>query len=105
MTGVQTCALPIWETIPAPDPEVPRSGDLPKDIEDIDSPDDEVPLAKMNVSQPGGTVMGYLPVYIGIGAVAASALAVTAIYLTKRRKALAAKPSDKPANPPSGDEK
>ena len=82
---------------------MPTIGDIPDNIQDLDSPDDEVPLAKMNVGQPGGTVMGYLPIYIGIGAVAVSALAVTAVYLTKRRKSLAAKPVDKLTGPIAGD--
>jgi len=48
--------------------------------------DGEVPLANLDGGH-SGKVMGYLPIYIGIGAVAVLALAGTAVYLKKRRKA------------------
>lgn len=69
--------------VQVPDEEVPQA-DRPDDIQDLD--DDEVPLANLDGNQ-SGKVMGYLPVYIGIGAAALLALAGTAVYLKKRRKA------------------
>ncbi len=65
-----------------PDEEVPLD-EGPEDLVDLD--DEEVPLANMNQERPG-KIMGYLPVYIGIGLVAAIALVATAVYLRKRRK-------------------
>ncbi|MDE6829541.1 MAG: hypothetical protein K2P34_04300, partial [Lachnospiraceae bacterium] len=65
-----------------PDEEVPLD-EGPQELENLD--DEEVPLANMNQERPG-KIMGYLPVYIGIGLVAAIALVATAIYLRKRRK-------------------
>ena len=65
-----------------PDEEVPLD-EGPEDLVDLD--DEEVPLANMNQERPG-KIMSYLPVYIGIGLVAAIALVATAIYLRKRRK-------------------
>ena len=70
-----------------PDDAVPQ-GNAPDNIIDKD---EEVPMAEsMKQAQPG-TVMGYLPVYIGIGAAAVLALAGTALYLRKRRKAAVVK--------------
>ena len=66
-----------------PDDEVPQA-DQPEDSVDLD--DGEVPLANLDGGH-SGKVMGYLPIYIGIGAVAVLALAGTAVYLKKRRKA------------------
>ena len=66
-----------------PDGEVPQA-DQPEDSVDLD--DGEVPLANLDGGH-SGKVMGYLPIYIGIGAVAVLALAGTAVYLKKRRKA------------------
>lgn len=66
-----------------PDEEVPQA-ERPDQMQDLD--DDEVPLANLDQNQ-NSRVMGYLPVYIGIGVAAALALAGTAIYLKKRRKA------------------
>ncbi len=66
-----------------PDEEVPQA-DRPDQMQDLD--DEEVPLANLGQNQ-NSRVMGYLPVYIGIGAAAALALAGTAVYLKKRRKA------------------
>ena len=50
--------------------------------------DEQTPLAnqKLDDERPG-TRMGYLPVYVGIGAAAAAALILAAIYLKKRRVA------------------
>lgn len=66
-----------------PDEEVPQA-DRPDQMQDLD--DEEVPLANLGQNQ-NSRVMGYLPVYIGIGVAAALALAGTAVYLKKRRKA------------------
>ena len=66
-----------------PDEEVPQA-ERPDQMQDLD--DEEVPLANLGQNQ-NSRVMGYLPVYIGIGVAAALALAGTAIYLKKRRKA------------------
>ena len=62
-----------------PDEEVPLDQ---QELEDLD--DGEVPTSDVKLEQ--GTVMGYLPVYIGIGVAAASALAASAFYLHRRRK-------------------
>lgn len=66
-----------------PDEEVPQA-ERPDQMQDLD--DGEVPLANLGQNQ-NSRVMGYLPVYIGIGVAAALALAGTAVYLKKRRKA------------------
>ena len=69
--------------VAVPDEAVPE-GNAPAKVEDKD---EEVPMAEsMKQAQPG-TVMGYLPIYIGIGAAALLALVGTAFYLHKRRKA------------------
>ena len=70
-----------------PDEDVPLSDNL----RDLD--DEDVPLAGAGGEQ-AGVVMGYLPVYVGIGAVAVSALLLTAVYLKKRQRAAAVPPSD-----------
>ena len=62
-----------------PDGEVPLDQ---QDLEDLD--DGEVPMADIKLQQ--GKIMGYMPVYIGIGAAAVSVLAVAAGYLYFRRK-------------------
>ncbi len=67
-----------------PDEEVPLDQ---QNLEDLD--DGEVPMADVKLEQ--GTVMGYTPVYIGIGATAAAALAAAAVYLRKRQKKLSVK--------------
>lgn len=57
-----------------------------QEVRDLD--DETVPLASGigdNVEQ-SGILMGYMPVYIGIGAAAVAVLAVSAIYLKKRRR-------------------
>ncbi len=70
--------------VAVPDDAVPE-GNAPQNIIDKD---EEVPLSEsMKQAQPG-TVMGYLPIYIGIGAAAVLALAAMALYLRKRRKAM-----------------
>ncbi len=66
-----------------PDEEVPQD-DGPDDLIDLD--DEEVPLANMSPERTGGTVISYLPIYIGIGAVAVLALIGAAIYLRKRKR-------------------
>ena len=65
-----------------PDGGVPQA-DQPEDTVDLD--DGEVPLANLD-GDHSGKVMGYLPVYIGVGAAAVLALIGTAIYLKKRKK-------------------
>lgn len=62
--------------VEAPDEQVPQ------DLVDLD--DEEVPLANIKEDRPG-TVMSHMPIYIGIGAVAVTALIVAAVYLKKRR--------------------
>lgn len=71
--------------IVVPDEAVPQA-ESPDDLVDLD--DEEVPLSQ-GKAQQSGTVMGYLPVYIGIGVAAVLALAGTALYLRKRRGRLA----------------
>lgn len=66
-----------------PDEEVPRDGE-PQELIDLD--DEDVPLADISSERTGGTVISYLPIYIGIGAAAALALIGVAIYLQKRKK-------------------
>ena len=73
------------DLVDVPDGEVPQSN-----LQDLD--DEEVPLANIGGDQ-AGMVMGYLPIYIGIAAVALSALLMTAIYLKRRRKAAAERAS------------
>lgn len=70
-----------------PDDEVPQ-GNTPDNVIDMD---EGVPLAKMDPGHSGGHLMGYLPIYIGIGAVAALALVGMAFYLRKKRKAVVKK--------------
>ena len=53
--------------------------------------DEDVPLAKMDPGRPGGLLMGYMPIYIGIGAAAVLALVGMAFYLRKRRQAVVKK--------------
>ena len=55
-------------------------------VEDID--DEDVALAKGldDSAEQSGILMGYMPVYIGIGAAAVAVLAVAAVYLKKRRR-------------------
>jgi hypothetical protein len=89
-TPPQVPAVPaegVGGDVAVPDDAVPQ-GNAPDNIIDKD---EEVPMAEsMKQAQPG-TVMGYLPVYIGIGAAAVLALAGTALYLRKRRKAAVVK--------------
>ena len=92
-----------------PDGDVPVGGNVqavpdengPLDqpeLEDLD--DDEVPLANIKKEQP--TVMGYMPIYIGIGAAAVLTLVGAIIYLNKRRKAATVKPDGKGQGKPTG---
>ena len=77
------------------DENVPLGGDVTGQIDDEDVPlgqnlvqdldDEEVPLGTVKY-EIKNTVMGYLPVYIGIGIAALAILAIAAIYLKKRRK-------------------
>lgn len=57
----------------------------PQGTTDLD--DEATPLGQQDLEQDRpGTVMSYLPVYVGIGIAAAGALAVMAVYLRRRRK-------------------
>lgn len=73
--------------VAVPDDAVPQA-DMPDQVQDLD---EGVPLAKMDPGRPGGHLMGYLPIYIGIGAAAVLALAGMAFYLRKKRKAVVRK--------------
>jgi hypothetical protein len=68
----------VQEVVPVEDEQVPE------DLVDLD--DEDTPLAnqKLDDERPG-TRMGYLPVYVGIGAAALTALILAAFYLRKRR--------------------
>ena len=68
----------VQEVVPVEDEQVPE------DLVDLD--DEDTPLAnqKLDDERPG-TRMGYLPVYVGIGAAALAALILAAFYLRKRR--------------------
>ena len=60
-------------------------GDVPlnqQNLEDLD--DGDVPMSDIKLEQ--GTIKGYMPIYIGIGAAAAVVLAAAAIYLYRRQK-------------------
>ena len=52
--------------VAVPDDAVPQA-DAPEQVIDMD---EDVPLAKMDPGRPGGLLMGYMPIYIGIGAAA-----------------------------------
>lgn len=67
------------------DPEVPL-GSGQEFLEDKDIEDEEVPLGTFK-DERKNTVMGYLPVYIGIGSAAAAALLVAAILLKRKKTA------------------
>lgn len=78
---VGAAAAPEGDVVPVEDEQTPQ------DLVDLD--DEQTPLANKSLDdmeRPGGTRMGYLPVYAGIGAAAAAALLLAAIYLKKRRK-------------------
>lgn len=98
-------ATPAATTPAATTPEVPATpaetepvgGDqttlsdenTPAGTTDLD--DEATPLGQQDLEKDRpGTVMSYLPVYIGIGIAAAGALAVMAVYLRRRRKMAAA---------------
>lgn len=67
------------EVVPVEDDQTPQ------DLVDLD--EDQTPLANQNLDdERPGTRMGYLPVYVGIGAAAAAALILAAVYLKKRRR-------------------
>lgn len=87
--SVEEAALGGDAALILPDEEVPLAQ---QNLEDLD--DGEVPLANIKLDQ-AGTIMGYLPVYIGIGATAVLLLLIAAIYLSRRRKALAKKSKGK----------
>ncbi len=78
--GGETAEEGAQEVVPVEDEQTPQ------DLVDLD--DEQTPLAnqKLDDERPG-TRMGYLPVYVGIGAAAAAALILAAIYLKKRRVA------------------
>ncbi len=76
--------------VPVPDEQTPQA------LQDLDQIEDEaVPEANLDANgNRGGTRMSYLPIYIGIGAAAIAALAVTVFYQRRRRKALAVTSDD-----------
>lgn len=61
-------------------------------LQDKDIGDEEVPLGTFK-DEKKNTVMGYLPVYIGIGSAAVAALLAAAVLLKRKRKAVKADPS------------
>ncbi len=67
-----------------PDDEVPLDQQM---LEDLD--DGEIPLANIKKEQP--TIVGNLPIYLGIGAAAAFTLIGAIIYLKKKHKAITVK--------------
>lgn len=83
------------EPLPGGDAEVSLPDDeVPLDQQNLENLDEEeVPMADIKLEQ--GKVMGYMPVYIGIGVTAASTLVIAAIYLRKRQKKLAVKSPEK----------
>lgn len=91
-TGAGTAAVPAdagAAVVAPPETEevIPvEDEDVPEDLVDLD--DEDTPLAnqKLDGDRPG-TKVGYLPVYVGIGAAAAAALLLAAIYLKKHRRA------------------
>lgn len=72
-----------------PDNQVPLGGQ--KNTEDLD--DEQVPLA--NSPEKSSKMMGYMPIYAGIGVAALSILAVAALYLAKRCRKVAVDPVGK----------
>lgn len=106
--GAADAETPDAGDVEVPDEDVPLGGDaqLPdgevpleqQELEDLD--DEEVPLSEIKAEQAG--LMGYFPVYAGIGVVAAVVLAVAGIYLYRRRKKLAVKSSGKPGKKTPG---
>lgn len=87
--------------VPVPDEQTPQA------LQDLDQIEDEaVPQANLDANgNRGGTRMSYLPIYIGIGAAAIAALAITVIYLKKRQKALAVASGETKIVELPGDEK
>lgn len=65
----------------------------PQGTQDLDKVEDgDTPLGQQDLeADRPGTLVSYLPIYIGIGAAAAGALAVMAVYLKKRRKTAASR--------------
>lgn len=57
----------------------------PQDLVDLDEENDEVPLANVKADRPG-TVMSYMPIYVGVGAAALIALGIMGLYLKRRRR-------------------
>lgn len=97
-----------------PDGDVPLGGDAGVELPDGDVPldqkelvdlddEEEVPLASLNAEQP--TVMGYLPVYIGIAAAAVLALGAAAIYLKRSYRVVVEKRDGKEHGKKSGQDK
>lgn len=74
------------EVVPVEDEETPLAG--PEDLVDLDEEDTPLANKDLDGGDRPGTRMGYLPIYAGIGAAAALALALAAIYLKKRRKSV-----------------
>lgn len=63
--------------------------EVPQDLVDLDNEDEQVPLANTDLEKQErpGTRMSYLPIYVGIGSAAVLGLILSALYLSKRRKA------------------
>lgn len=60
-------------------------GNVPLDQQNLEDLDDgKIPMSDIKLEQ--GTVTGYMPIYVGIGAAAAAVLAISAIYLYRRQK-------------------
>lgn len=76
--------VPLGGDAQLPDGEVPLGE---QELEDLD--DEEVPLSEIKAEQAG--LMGYFPVYTGIGIAAAAVLAAAGIYLYWRWKKTALK--------------
>lgn len=88
-----TPAAPGEEEEAAATPEdeegVPEEEDnAPQELVDLD--DEQTPLANQSLdNERPGTMMSYLPIYIGIGMAAVAVLILSALYLRKHRKTVA----------------
>lgn len=87
--------VPLGGDAQLPDGEVPLGE---QELEDLD--DEEVPLSEIKAEQAG--LMGYFPVYTGIGIAAAAVLAAAGIYLYWRWKKTALKLRKKSDNKTAG---
>lgn len=94
-----------------PNEDTPLGGDAQADIQDEQVPlgqenledldDNEVPLSALSVEKPG-IRLGYLPVYIGIGSAALLTLGAAALYLGRRSRKIAVKPTNKKKDKSAG---